>query len=204
MIKSISITEPCSQSWQQMTPVDDGRHCESCCKTVVDFTTMTKEEIIILLSSGRNPCGRITSEQLAQINTSLRHREQPGFSWRKLGIASAVAGVFSVNMSDAQNRLPSHRHHLQSEINLTHAKQGRLKFLKIRGFTTKDIEIDAHLNGDGANVVNFEIDELNNYSNINNAFADQIAGIRVGGIQVHYSLPHRLWRAITWLARKLF
>ena len=44
-IKNISIPQPCSQSWQQMTPVEQGRHCESCCKTVVDFTPMSNDEI---------------------------------------------------------------------------------------------------------------------------------------------------------------
>src|ERR1700744_4376736 len=53
-IQNISIPQACHQAWQQMNVVNEGRHCEHCCKTVVDFTTMTNNEIIAYLSTKNN------------------------------------------------------------------------------------------------------------------------------------------------------
>ena len=57
-IKAIHIPEPCHQSWQQMSVNTEGRHCDHCCKTVVDFTRMSDGEIIKYLSAKTNVCGR--------------------------------------------------------------------------------------------------------------------------------------------------
>ena len=82
-IKNIRIPQPCSQSWQQMTPVEQGRHCESCCKTVVDFTPMSNDEIISYLSTKTNVCGRIEGQQLNSINYKLYADNLSAASWRK-------------------------------------------------------------------------------------------------------------------------
>jgi len=107
-IKSISIPEPCNQSWQQMTAVDSGRHCESCCKTVVDFTRMTDAAIINYLATKSNTCGRFTSDQLPRINQSATISEPRGKFWKYLGIAAFFAGLFSTIKVDAQARKIKH------------------------------------------------------------------------------------------------
>ncbi|CAM4265071.1 carboxypeptidase-like regulatory domain-containing protein [Flavobacterium terrigena] len=60
----ISIPEPCHEGWQNMTPVDKGRFCVSCQKTVLDFTYLSDNEIIKLVSKNDNLCGRINTSQL--------------------------------------------------------------------------------------------------------------------------------------------
>lgn len=82
-IKQITIPNPCSQSWQQMTPAGQGRHCESCCKTVIDFSKMSNEAIIRQLSNAANICGRFERHQLANINNRLYTDNLPGASWWK-------------------------------------------------------------------------------------------------------------------------
>lgn len=59
------IPEPCHESWDQMTPKEKGRFCDSCAKVVVDFTKSSREEIIDHLKSapGRT-CGRFSSNQI--------------------------------------------------------------------------------------------------------------------------------------------
>jgi hypothetical protein len=94
-LKSISIPEPCHQSWQQMTPVTQGRHCESCCKTVTDFTKMTNSEIINYLSSNTNTCGRFEKHQLSNINTQL-HIDNMPLKGRLKGWAMAVGLLWSM------------------------------------------------------------------------------------------------------------
>ena len=63
---SLTIPQPCHQSWAAMTPATAGRHCAACEKTVVDFTLKTDAEILAFLAgavSGRT-CGRFAAGQL--------------------------------------------------------------------------------------------------------------------------------------------
>jgi hypothetical protein len=60
----ISIPEPCHQGWQNMTPVEKGRFCSSCQKTVLDFTYLSDNEIINLVNKNDTLCGRINTSQL--------------------------------------------------------------------------------------------------------------------------------------------
>lgn len=60
----ISIPEPCQEGWQNMTPVEKGRFCASCQKTVLDFTHLSDNEIIKLVSKNDTLCGRINVSQL--------------------------------------------------------------------------------------------------------------------------------------------
>jgi len=95
-IKRITIPNPCSQSWQQMTAVEQGRHCESCCKTVVDFSGMTNNEVIRQLSNVSNICGRFEQHQLANINNTLCADNLPGASWWKRALVClTLAGTIS-------------------------------------------------------------------------------------------------------------
>lgn len=110
-IKSISIPEPCHQSWQQMTSVDGGRHCETCCKTVIDFTQMTDDEIINYFATKSNTCGRFTGDQLPRINQTFTISEPRGNFWKYLGIAASIAGLFSTIKVDAQARKIKHVGH---------------------------------------------------------------------------------------------
>ncbi|HEX8014055.1 MAG TPA: energy transducer TonB [Flavobacterium sp.] len=65
----ISIPEPCHENWDKMSPKDNGRFCLSCCKTVVDFTSMLPEEIqhFFIQNQGNKICGRFKKTQLDNI-----------------------------------------------------------------------------------------------------------------------------------------
>ncbi len=61
----ISIKKPCSENWETMTPNEKGKHCFSCQKTVVDFTTMTDSQIIHYFQTYQGKtCGRFLETQL--------------------------------------------------------------------------------------------------------------------------------------------
>jgi hypothetical protein len=60
----ITIPTPCHEDWNNMTLRDQGRHCGSCAKTVVDFTTWQPQEILLHFKSNKNVCGRFTVDQL--------------------------------------------------------------------------------------------------------------------------------------------
>ena len=45
MENKIRIQNPCNENWNSMLPDKKGRFCNSCNKTVVDFTKMKNTEI---------------------------------------------------------------------------------------------------------------------------------------------------------------
>jgi len=64
----LQIPEPCHEEWNKMTPNERGRYCDSCCKTVVDFTGMTDQQIIhyFSIASGKT-CGHFANDQLNRV-----------------------------------------------------------------------------------------------------------------------------------------
>lgn len=62
----LHINEPCTQNWESMTTVEQGKFCSSCNKTVFDFTTATDTEIVkhIEAMKGELFCGRFEENQL--------------------------------------------------------------------------------------------------------------------------------------------
>ena len=73
------IPKPCHEDWNAMTPAEIGRHCNTCDKTVKDFTDLTDAEISKYLSehSGEKICGRFSSDQLKnQTISSPPQKEQ--------------------------------------------------------------------------------------------------------------------------------
>ncbi len=73
---TINIPKPCSENWNEMTIQEKGRFCLACQTTVIDFSKMSKEEIIEFF---KNPpqkvCGRFKQDQLKtyQLETA-KHR----------------------------------------------------------------------------------------------------------------------------------
>ena len=63
---SISIPEPCHQSWNNMTEVDNlHRHCGSCDKVLTDFSGMSDTEVVLWLKHSKGKmCGRYAPSQL--------------------------------------------------------------------------------------------------------------------------------------------
>lgn len=61
----LQIPNPCHENWSQMTPVEQGRFCNACATTVVDFSIMTDQQILNYLSSASGGiCGRLQESQL--------------------------------------------------------------------------------------------------------------------------------------------
>ena len=62
----LHIAEPCSEDWDKMTPASQGKFCNSCQKTVFDFTNATDNHIIkhIEKMKGNIFCGQFEEGQL--------------------------------------------------------------------------------------------------------------------------------------------
>ena len=95
----LHIPEPCHEDWNTMTPTAQGRHCQSCCKQVVDFTTMSDQQIISYLTKASgNTCGRVRKDQLEK---PLRTSHHKPWKWIIAGIASLF---FFFNKVQAQKK----------------------------------------------------------------------------------------------------
>ena len=61
----IQIPKPCTQSWNEMNAGIEGRFCNSCRKTVIDFTLMSDDDLANFFKKNKgHTCGRFTQEQL--------------------------------------------------------------------------------------------------------------------------------------------
>lgn len=69
----LTVPNPCNENWDNMTPDDNGRHCSKCAKKVIDFTTMTTEQIqeIFTQKNTGGICGRFNKVQLIQTQIEL-------------------------------------------------------------------------------------------------------------------------------------
>jgi hypothetical protein len=89
----LSVTQPCHEKWEEMTPADRGAFCQSCSKHVVDFTAMADEDILDYFKKreGQPVCGRFRNTQLnrplIEISPSVFSMDIP--LWKKF-----LAAVF--------------------------------------------------------------------------------------------------------------
>ncbi|QCX37082.1 hypothetical protein FF125_01000 [Aureibaculum algae] len=69
----ISIPKPCHEDWRKMTPYQQGKFCNSCAKTVVDFTKKSVTEIqsFFIVNQGKKVCGRFQQTQLDTITIEI-------------------------------------------------------------------------------------------------------------------------------------
>ena len=81
---NISIPEPCGESWQKMTPVSGGRHCDVCEKCIVDFTQSSDKEIWKAYQKEDKICGQFRPDQLNRLISQPKEKRVP------MGIAAAA------------------------------------------------------------------------------------------------------------------
>ena len=172
-IKKITIPKPCDQQWEQMNPVNGGRHCESCCKTVTDFTSMTNNEIVAYLVTKGNVCGRFNVDQLSRINRSLRPPGSGNKLWKNLRIAAFIAGLFSSIKANAQIKTSPPMHH--AKILNTYkdsAKRPKVpNILYSKTLTPDQIRVDTKI-------------KLGDPTHLEIKLNEQVLSTVIGGIQV--------------------
>lgn len=92
-----------------MDIADKGRFCQSCQKTVTDFTKLTNQQITEVLASSGNTCGRFAVGQLERVNTNLIPPQKvSSFSWKKFSIAAAFIGFVPFIKAQAQVKSSTH------------------------------------------------------------------------------------------------
>jgi hypothetical protein len=95
-MKEIYIHEPCRANWKEMNASGEGRFCDTCALTVVDFTKMSNEEIsnYFLKKSGQRVCGNFRNDQVATPKL-VRRRKRWGWLLTMLTIFLGSAFISS-------------------------------------------------------------------------------------------------------------
>ena len=91
----ITIPKPCNEDWNSFTEAEQGKHCQVCAKTVVDFTKWLPNAIANYLSDKAEgeTCGRFTKAQLEEpIPTAAEFTKQ--ISYFRISTLKKIAAIF--------------------------------------------------------------------------------------------------------------
>jgi hypothetical protein len=111
----VSIPNPCHENWDQMSPTQNGKHCQSCAKNVIDFTSFTQEEIEQFLKNHPQACGRFYKHQISR-NTPTSPVSQSQLKYA----CSLLLVALSSNQLYSQDTLYSPVANTNISINTTH------------------------------------------------------------------------------------
>lgn len=113
----INIPKPCHEDWSKMTPLEKGRHCSRCKKTVFDFTNKSDEDIVKTFKTEGKVCGRFKASQLSRELVLNRKSKNNYLSF----VASTLFSFLTIGNQDiiAQEKSISNQIHkvLQGNLN---------------------------------------------------------------------------------------
>lgn len=80
----ITIPEPCSEDWEKMHVVDDEhRHCDTCARTLTDFTKMSDDELVLFFKyNNKKLCGRFLKQQIDRPLTPVVEEPHHHSRWK--------------------------------------------------------------------------------------------------------------------------
>lgn len=106
---NISIKKPCTENWDAMKPDSNGRFCNSCAKTVIDFTEMTVPEISNYLLQNNNStgiCGRMQQSKLTTLQFILPRTLFTANKWKRFLAAACISFSMILFGCQADYRTP--------------------------------------------------------------------------------------------------
>jgi hypothetical protein len=100
----LNINHPCTQNWDEMTSVEQGRFCAHCKKNVIDFTTWSDNALYNFFSKETHSiCGRLSP---TQVNRPVAIPYQPHSALYRMSIALGLTLLFyPTKHSSPQNRV---------------------------------------------------------------------------------------------------
>jgi hypothetical protein len=94
---TFSIPTPCHENWDLMHPNEQGRFCMICTKTVVDFSSMNDEEILLFFTTQKEAtCGRVRQDQL-RVNYLPKHVKRFLVAFATIFLFVSVEGQAQTN-----------------------------------------------------------------------------------------------------------
>jgi hypothetical protein len=103
----IKLPNPCHENWNDMTPNEQGRHCASCSKTIVDFSKYNDRQLIEFFNKATSKiCGHFSA---TQVNRELVYIEPRNHFLYKLLFGTAltlgIAGSVNANYNPGNKPL---------------------------------------------------------------------------------------------------
>lgn len=98
----IHVYNPCSENWESMNEQGNGRFCNTCSKTVVDFSGMSDEQLLNFFKNNSKPvCGLFHTEQVEK-NIPIR---EPKKNWVKYLLQVSIPALLLGLKTGAQDLL---------------------------------------------------------------------------------------------------
>ncbi len=97
----VFVATPCTQQWEQMLLKSNGKYCDHCQKVVVDFTTMSDNDIVAHLNTNKKSCGRFFEDQLNRELLPTKRQSFIQFRKKILQAAAVISAIFSIKNSFA-------------------------------------------------------------------------------------------------------
>ena len=103
---TLSVSNPCSEKWENFSSTSHGGFCGSCQKEVIDFTAMSDQEIADFFAGNKiKTCGRFRNDQMKSYLMLPHPTINIGFGLMKAGLLSLFLFLI-VKPSVAQSTKP--------------------------------------------------------------------------------------------------
>jgi hypothetical protein len=97
----LSIPQPCTQNWDGMSVNETGRFCDSCNKSVIDFTNYSDQQLIEFFKGPKeNVCGKLRHDQLGKSLYLLQYQQSRPFPQFFISAALVIGLGNSVNAKE--------------------------------------------------------------------------------------------------------
>ena len=99
---TLTLPQPCSENWEEMTPTEKGRFCLNCQKTVIDFSALNDRQIIEIINGTKEQmCGRFHPQQLNREFAAADPKRKPFIPF-----AALVSAMYFFSPSARAQRIP--------------------------------------------------------------------------------------------------
>ena len=121
MKSKIKIQNPCSEIWETMTDIPEGKFCEICSKKVWDFTEKSSEEIENILLENPKLCGRINQT--------------------KLNIASSILIAVSLTVISCSNQTVVNNNSIENIVDKKVKINGKIKVSSLQILNSTKVQL---------------------------------------------------------------
>ena len=131
---NLDINSPCSENFNKFIPSQKGGFCGSCKKEVIDFTTMSSQDIIAYFKDKNtiDTCGRFNSNQLKTYTTNIQKRKKLSVL---SGLSLALLSIFSIRTAQAQD---TNKNTKVADKNLEIKSSNSEKTITVQGTVTEE------------------------------------------------------------------
>jgi hypothetical protein len=99
----LSIPTPCSQNWEGMSVTETGRFCDSCNKSVIDFTAYSDQQLADFFKRSKGGvCGKFKNDQLEKPLESLQYSQNRSLPQFMISAALTIGLGNNVHAAEKQ------------------------------------------------------------------------------------------------------